>query len=172
MARILRAMTIWANDRLPCPDPLYLRAPQQRSSAIASSISMRGAVIFMRCRMADRNSSAAVFPFALIRSTARPPSAFPRDKHHTSILLARAGLPCIAGQLFFLNDTFAKFRDHGTREIEDAVAAFARMAHPVFCKPNQGSRGDFAEIVTDTAAFRDLHRAACARGTIPFCCSR
>lgn len=83
-----------------------------------------------------------------------------RDKHHTNAVLARAGLVAIPGDLFFLRDDMAKMRDSG-RERADAIAAFARRAHPVFCKPNQGSRGDFAEIVADDAAFADyLERVA------------
>jgi glutathione synthase/RimK-type ligase-like ATP-grasp enzyme len=56
----------------------------------------------------------------------------------------------------------AKLREPG-RERADALAAFARMAHPVFCKPNQGSRGDFAEIVADLPAFRDYVERVAAR---------
>jgi glutathione synthase/RimK-type ligase-like ATP-grasp enzyme len=75
-----------------------------------------------------------------------------RDKHHTNAALARAGLPVIPGRLFFLTDEFVKLRTPG-REIPDAIAAFAQMPKPVFCKPNQGSRGNFAEIVRDEVGF-------------------
>lgn len=77
-----------------------------------------------------------------------------RDKHHTNAVLARAGLPTIPEEIFFLDARRAKLRPPG-RERADALAAFARMAHPVFCKPNQGSHGDFAEIASDETAFRD-----------------
>jgi glutathione synthase/RimK-type ligase-like ATP-grasp enzyme len=77
-----------------------------------------------------------------------------RDKHHCNAVLAHADLPVIPGQLFFLKEEFAKLREPG-RERADAIAAFARHPKPVFCKPNQGSRGDFAEIVPDDAAFQD-----------------
>jgi glutathione synthase/RimK-type ligase-like ATP-grasp enzyme len=56
----------------------------------------------------------------------------------------------------------AKLREPG-RERADALTAFAQMAHPVFCKPNQGSRGDFAEIVADLPAFRDYIERVAAR---------
>jgi glutathione synthase/RimK-type ligase-like ATP-grasp enzyme len=75
-----------------------------------------------------------------------------RDKHHTNAVLARAGLPVIPGRLFFLDARTAKLRMPG-RERADAMAAFARATKPVFCKPNQGSRGDFAEIIADDQSF-------------------
>jgi glutathione synthase/RimK-type ligase-like ATP-grasp enzyme len=77
-----------------------------------------------------------------------------RDKFHTNAVLAHAGLPAIESALFFLSDEYRKVRGPG-REIEDAIAHFAKMRKPVFCKPNQGARGNFAEIVTDDAAFLD-----------------
>lgn len=77
-----------------------------------------------------------------------------RDKHHTNAVLENAGLSTIPEELFFLHESMAKLRMPG-RERADAIDAFARMSLPVFCKPNQGSRGDFAEIVADPAAFED-----------------
>ncbi|HTW33687.1 MAG TPA: hypothetical protein VMD53_03640 [Rhizomicrobium sp.] len=83
-----------------------------------------------------------------------------KDKYHTNTVLARAGLKVIPGALFFLSPEYAKLREPG-REIADAIAHFARMPKPVFCKPNLGARGNFAEVVTDEAAFRDyLERVA------------
>ncbi len=91
-----------------------------------------------------------------------PAHGISRDKHHTNAVLARAGLAVIPGQLFFLKDDTAKLRAPG-RERADAFAAFARLPKPVFCKPNQGSRGDFAEIVASDAAFRDYVGRVVAR---------
>ncbi|MGB8364227.1 MAG: hypothetical protein ACLQUZ_01990 [Rhizomicrobium sp.] len=91
-----------------------------------------------------------------------PAFGISRDKHHTNAVLAHAGLPAISGQLFFLRDDSAKLRAPG-RECADAIAAFARLPKPVFCKPNQGSRGDFAEIVASEAAFRDYVGRVAAR---------
>jgi glutathione synthase/RimK-type ligase-like ATP-grasp enzyme len=85
-----------------------------------------------------------------------------RDKHHTNAVLQAADLPIIPGELFFLHSYMAKLREPG-RERADAIATFARMDHPVFCKPNQGSRGDFAEIVSDLDAFRDYIERVAAR---------
>jgi glutathione synthase/RimK-type ligase-like ATP-grasp enzyme len=77
-----------------------------------------------------------------------------KDKYHTNTVLARAGLKVIPSALFFLTPEYAKLREPG-REIEDATAHFAAMPKPIFAKPNQGARGNFAEVVTDAAAFRD-----------------
>lgn len=91
-----------------------------------------------------------------------PAFGISRDKHHTHAVLARAGLAVIPGHLFFLRPETAKLREPG-RERSDALAAFARAAKPLFCKPNQGSRGDFAEIVPDETAFRDYLDRVTAR---------
>src|SRR3974390_1466101 len=80
--------------------------------------------------------------------------AISRDKQHTHAVLKSAGIATIPSELFFLHADKAKLRAPG-RERADALDAFARMKRPVFCKPNQGSRGDFAEIVADLPAFKD-----------------
>jgi glutathione synthase/RimK-type ligase-like ATP-grasp enzyme len=85
-----------------------------------------------------------------------------RDKFHTHVVLERTGLPTIASQLFFVRDDNARLRGPG-RERGDAEAAFARAEKPLFCKPNQGSRGDFAEIVHDDAGFDDYLMRVAAR---------
>ena len=85
-----------------------------------------------------------------------------RDKFHTHVVLERTGLPTIASQLFFVRDDYARLRGPG-RERGDAEAAFARAEKPLFCKPNQGSRGDFAEIVHDDAGFGDYLMRVAAR---------
>lgn len=95
------------------------------------------------------SGAAAICTWPLNRATALGVS---RDKAHTNTVLARAGVPVIPGRLFFLNPRYAGLRLPG-REKSDAVAAFAAMAKPVFCKPNEGSHGDFAESVADAAAF-------------------
>ncbi|HUO91894.1 MAG TPA: hypothetical protein VMU22_03190 [Rhizomicrobium sp.] len=83
-----------------------------------------------------------------------PAFGISKDKFHTNAVLARAGVPVIPSALFFLSDEYKKLRMPG-REIENAIAQFARMEKPVFCKPNQAARGNFAEVVTDETAFRD-----------------
>ncbi len=74
-----------------------------------------------------------------------------RDKSHTKSVLSTAGLPVISGGLFFAHTLRAALRDTG-REVAEAAAFAARLGFPVFCKPNAGSRGDFAEIIPDEAA--------------------
>lgn len=71
-----------------------------------------------------------------------------RDKAHTKAVLTASGLPVIPGGLFFAHKLRAAFREPG-REATDAAAFAARLGFPVFCKPNAGSRGDFAEIVAN-----------------------
>jgi D-alanine-D-alanine ligase-like ATP-grasp enzyme len=77
-----------------------------------------------------------------------------RDKAHTKIVLASRGLPVIAGGLFFSQTRRAMMRRPG-REAADAIAYANRLGYPVFCKPNLGSRGTFAEIITSEAALAD-----------------
>ncbi|WP_300528469.1 ATP-grasp domain-containing protein [Maricaulis sp.] len=66
-----------------------------------------------------------------------------RDKAFTNVVLDRAGLPNLGGQLFFANTRFAEFRD-ASREIADHID---RLGYPCFVKPNQGSKGRHAQIV-------------------------
>lgn len=71
-----------------------------------------------------------------------------RDKAHTKTVLASEGIPVIPGGLFFAHGLRAALREPG-REVADAVAFAGRLGFPVFCKPNTGSRGDFAEVIPD-----------------------
>lgn len=80
-----------------------------------------------------------------------------RDKAHTKSVLRSSGLPVIDGGLFFAHRLRAGLRGPG-REVEDARAFAARLGYPVFVKPNQGSRGNFAEIIADDAALEDYAR--------------
>ena len=73
-----------------------------------------------------------------------------RDKAHTKSVLTANGVPVIPGGLFFAHGLRAALREPG-REIADAIASAGRLGFPVFCKPNTGSRGDFAEIIADAA---------------------
>lgn len=77
-----------------------------------------------------------------------------RDKAHAKALLQAAGLPVIPGGLFFAHDRRIALRGPG-REVEDAVRYASGLGFPVFCKPNHGARGNFAEIVPDADALRD-----------------
>lgn len=96
-------------------------------------------------------SSAYGTPYAL--NTARAYS-LARDKSFCQRVLDGAGIATIPTLLFFANDRQRAYRSPG-REREDALAWAAQAAFPVFCKPNQGSKGEFAEIIADAAAFAD-----------------
>lgn len=77
-----------------------------------------------------------------------------RDKAHTKTLLAAHGIPVIPGALFFAHDRRAALRAPG-READNAIHHAAARGYPVFCKPNHGSRGAYAEIVSNADALRD-----------------
>lgn len=96
-------------------------------------------------------STAYGTPYAL--NTARAYS-LARDKSFCQRVLDGSGLATIPSRVFFANDRQRPYRSPG-REREDALAWADSAAFPVFCKPNQGSKGEFAEIVTSAAAFRD-----------------
>ncbi|MGG7565709.1 ATP-grasp domain-containing protein [Rhodovulum sp. DZ06] len=78
-----------------------------------------------------------------------------RDKQHSATILRADGQPAIPGRLFFARtDRFAALRPPGATPA-DALAFAAEIGWPVFCKPNTGSRGDFAERVEDAVALSD-----------------
>ncbi len=76
------------------------------------------------------------------------------DKHMANVLMARAGLATLGGDYFFLHDRHRKYRPPG-HERADALAYFNRLDDHAFIKPLNGSRGDFAQIVS---GFDDLTR--------------
>lgn len=80
-----------------------------------------------------------------------------RDKAHTKAVLRSRGLPVIPGGLFFTQTRRIAMRTPG-REAADAAVFAAKLGYPVFCKPNLGSRGTFAEIVRDEAGLADYIR--------------
>jgi len=96
-------------------------------------------------------STAYGTPYAI--NTARAYS-LARDKSFCQRVLDNAGVATIPTQLFFANTRQQAYRSPG-REREDALAWARNAAFPVFCKPNQGSKGEFAEIVTSAAAFEN-----------------
>ena len=86
-----------------------------------------------------------------------PAYTISRDKAHTKTVLATEGIPVIPGGLFFAHPRRAALRTPG-REAGDAAVFAERQGYPVFCKPNKGSRGTFAEIVRDAAELEDYIR--------------
>lgn len=83
-----------------------------------------------------------------------PAYTISRDKAHTKAVLAANNVPVIPGALFFSHTRRAALRAPG-REAADAARHAQRLGYPVFCKPNHGSRGTFAEIIASPAALAD-----------------
>lgn len=90
-----------------------------------------------------------------------PAYTISRDKAHTKAVLTASGIPVIPGGLFFAHDRRAALRGLG-REASDATRFTERLGYPVFCKPNNGSRGTFAEIVRTPADLDDYIRRVAA----------
>lgn len=88
-------------------------------------------------------------PYALNQAHAY---SLARDKAFATRVLDEAGLPTIPGRIFFVNERQAAYRAPG-RELQDALTWARDAVFPVFCKPNQGSKGEFAEIIGDADAF-------------------
>ncbi|MBL8549147.1 MAG: hypothetical protein JNJ73_04125 [Hyphomonadaceae bacterium] len=97
-------------------------------------------------------------PYALNSAAAY---SLARDKDFANRTLAARGLPVIEpSRLFFVHALKAASRAPG-RELEDALRYAKSVAFPLFCKPNDGGRGVFAERIDDLAAFVDyVHRVA------------
>lgn len=74
------------------------------------------------------------------------------DKHMANVLMARAGLATLGGDYFFLHDRHRKHRPPG-HERGDALAYFNSLDSHAFLKPLNGSRGDFAQIVSGADDF-------------------
>lgn len=77
-----------------------------------------------------------------------------RDKAHAKTALAAAGLPAIPGRLFFARPGWEALRPPASAPA-DALAWAETLGWPVFCKPNQGARGDFAERIAGPEALAD-----------------
>lgn len=86
-----------------------------------------------------------------------PAYTISRDKAHTKAVLAINGIPVIPGGLFFAHPRRAPLRPPG-REASDAATFAQRLGYPVFCKPNNGSRGTFAELVRNAQELQDYIR--------------
>lgn len=76
------------------------------------------------------------------------------DKHMANVLMARAGIATLGGDYFFLHDRHRAHRAPG-HEREDACALFRSLDGTAFVKPLNGSRGDFAQVVTGERALAD-----------------
>jgi hypothetical protein len=73
------------------------------------------------------------------------------DKYFTNKILARAGVPTLGGDYFFLHDRHRAHRPAG-HERDDALACFRKLDTVAFVKPLTGSRGDFAQVLHGEAS--------------------
>ena len=68
------------------------------------------------------------------------------DKTHSYSLLARVGARVPVSEPFFLSDRYSALRPTG-RGPREALLFAEKLGYPIFCKPNDGSRGAFAEQI-------------------------
>jgi hypothetical protein len=81
-------------------------------------------------------------------------STLATDKYFANLILARAGIPTLGGDYFFLHDRHRAHRAQG-HERADALQYFRTLKSAAFIKPLTGSRGDFAQAIDHEAS---LHR--------------
>jgi hypothetical protein len=73
------------------------------------------------------------------------------DKYFASRILEDAGITTLGGDYFFLSARHRALRPAG-HERDDAFACFRKLNGSAFLKPLTGSRGDFAQAISDEAA--------------------
>jgi D-alanine-D-alanine ligase-like ATP-grasp enzyme len=73
------------------------------------------------------------------------------DKYFTNVILERAGLPTLSGEYFFLHERHRAHRAAG-HESDDIREYFRKLGTKAFLKPLMGSRGDFAQAISDEDA--------------------
>jgi hypothetical protein len=73
------------------------------------------------------------------------------DKYFANRVLEDAGVTTLGGDYFFLSARHRALRPAG-HERDDAFACFRKLNGPAFLKPLTGSRGDFAQAISDEAA--------------------
>jgi hypothetical protein len=78
-------------------------------------------------------------------------STLASDKYFASRVLENAGIATLGGEYFFLHDRHRAHRPAG-HEREDARHYLKRMGGTAFVKPLTGSRGDFAQAISDEAS--------------------
>lgn len=136
------------------PDPArYTRDAAEAIGAVYEDLDAGGGYLF-RISKNGRSVLAGAGGVASFPINSATAVSIARDKAHTKSVLRSLGLPVIPGGLFFAHDRRAALRGPG-REVGDAVAYAGGLGFPVFCKPNTGARGNFAEIIASTDALRD-----------------
>jgi cyanophycin synthetase len=96
-------------------------------------------------------AAGAGAPYALNDARA---ASIARDKAFCAVVLREAGLPVLAGEMFFVTERWSDMRGGG-REPQDALNYAAQASYPLFCKPISGSNGLYAEVIADAEGFRD-----------------
>jgi len=94
-------------------------------------------------------AAGAGSPYALNNVRA---ASIARDKAFCAAVLREAGLPVLAGEMFFVTDRWSEMRGAG-REPADAMRYLAAVELPVFCKPISGSNGLYAEVIGSVDEF-------------------
>jgi glutathione synthase/RimK-type ligase-like ATP-grasp enzyme len=140
---------------------LILKSPQARYAARAAEAlgcrfrSLDGAdgYLFEVSDGARRAcfAAGAGTPYALNDTRA---ASIARDKAFCAEVLRQAGVPVLAGEMFFVTPRWAEMRTPG-RELEDALAYAAKAAYPIFCKPISASNGLYAEAIESAEEFAD-----------------
>lgn len=109
-----------------------------------------------------RGAASAIFgggpisSYPLNTSTA---ATIARDKVFTNQLLTLADVANLGGRCFCLSSEGRAIRGPGY-EVDDAREYAEALGYPLFCKPINGSRGDFAELIRDAVALEQyMHRA-------------
>lgn len=129
------------------PDPArYARDAAEVIGAVFDDLDNGGGYLF-RISKNGRSVLAGAGSVASFPVNSATAVSIARDKAHAKTVLRHAGLPVIPGGLFFAHDRRKALRAPG-REAADAVVFAEGLGFPVFCKPNTGARGNFAEIVT------------------------
>lgn len=96
------------------------------------------------------SGGGAICSFPINSATAH---GIARDKAHTKKVLSYHQVPTILGRLFFCDDRYAALQP--AHQSADHARSYAlSIGFPVFCKPNSGARGDFAEIVSDESELK------------------
>ena len=136
------------------PDPArYARDAAEAIGAVFEDLDNGGGYLF-RVSKDGRSVLAGAGSVASFPINSATAVTIARDKAHTKTVLRHSGLPVIPGGLFFAHDRRKALRAPG-REAADAVAFAESLGFPVFCKPNNGARGNFAEIIASPRALRD-----------------
>lgn len=145
----------------PLPDAArYARDAAEAMGATFEDLDQGGGYLF-RIAKGGRAILSGAFGVCTYPVNGATPYTIARDKSHAKSVLRAARLPVIPGELFFAHKRRVKMRGEG-REVEDACRFAKTLGFPVFCKPNTGGRGNYAEIIEDVAELSDYAKRVSA----------